>query len=508
MAFWGAIAPSVHAEMVVTDLLAYDCRQTAPERLHCDYHWLGDSVDDQATATAGGHELPPPESARLPADATTSVLFLVDTSDPKREPVINAIRGQLKTIVEAAGTGWRLGLATFDSNLRVVAPLGSSADEILAKAQEMKAVGLTTELYRSALEALRLLAEDPAQRKALYIFSDGLAEDFAYHHPDVIAKARAADIPIVSLGYARTVALSVGLQTLRKLSEDSGGRFVEAGMGEFGLPDAFLKQPYRLLERERQLDVDLAPAVAAGLSGRQNVEIQLGADGRETAMRASIDLPIPPPPEPAQPAAPAEPPAPVTALAGEPPPTQPTAAPANLAPVPTPRLPPMASNASFPPKGLDSWLWYGTPAAFLLAVLIALIVYGRLARRREAALLPTSVPANKPYAYLIQQGETPTRHIIAQTPWRIGRTQNNELVIDDHSVSRQHAEIHRRRDGKFEVIDMESMNGVFINEKKVKQGTLNEGDSIDIGDVSFKFTRFEDDQAAQEKTVMIRTRTP
>ena len=51
------------------------------------------------------------------------------------------------------------------------------------------------------------------------------------------------------------------------------------------------------------------------------------------------------------------------------------------------------------------------------------------------------------------------------------------------------------------------MNGVFINEKKVRQGALDEGDSIDIGDVSFKFTRFEDDKAAQEKTVMIRTRT-
>jgi hypothetical protein len=506
LTLWGMFLPSVSAEMVVTDLLAYDCRQTGADQLHCDYHWHRDGVDDQITATVGGHALSPPQSNAFPDDAKTSVLFLVDTSDPRREPVVDAIRRQLKTIVAAASPNWRLGLAVFDTNLRVLAPLGSSPEEILAKAQDMKAVGMTTELYRNTLDALRLLTEDQAQRSVLYLFSDGLAEDFAYHHQDVIAKARAADIPIISVGYARTVALSVGLQTLRKLSEDSGGRFVEARVGEFTLPEAFLKQPFQLLESERQLDVDLSPAVEAGLSGRQDVTIQLGADGRETEMRSVVKLPEPPPAPVVE--APPSPPAKPAAATDE------TAAPGTPAVPAATAAQPMvepAPPAAKPPHtriGLDTWLWYGTPAAFLLAVLVALVVYGRLARRRDAALVPASVSANKPYAYLIQQGEEPTRHVIAQSPWRIGRGHNNELVIDDHSVSRQHAEIHRRRDGKFEILDMESMNGVFINDKKVRQGTLNEGDTIDIGDVNFKFTRFEDEEAAQERTVMIRTRTP
>jgi pSer/pThr/pTyr-binding forkhead associated (FHA) protein len=46
---------------------------------------------------------------------------------------------------------------------------------------------------------------------------------------------------------------------------------------------------------------------------------------------------------------------------------------------------------------------------------------------------------------------------------------DNDLVVDDTSVSRHHAEIRRRRDGSFEVLDLNSMNGVFVNGKKIRE---------------------------------------
>ena len=70
---------------------------------------------------------------------------------------------------------------------------------------------------------MRLLARTAAARKGLVIMSDGLAEDYAYHHDDVISLARAERVIIHSVGYPRSVAKSVALQTVRRLSDETGG---------------------------------------------------------------------------------------------------------------------------------------------------------------------------------------------------------------------------------------------------------------------------------------------
>ncbi|MCC7413031.1 MAG: FHA domain-containing protein [Gammaproteobacteria bacterium] len=156
---------------------------------------------------------------------------------------------------------------------------------------------------------------------------------------------------------------------------------------------------------------------------------------------------------------------------------------------------------------LETWIWFGTPAAFLFVVVIALVVYGRMWKRRGAAAAAVA-PTGKPFAWLIRQDDDSVRYPLSNSPWRIGRSNNNDLSIDDHSVSRQHAEIHRRHDGSFSIMDLDSLNGVFVNDRKVKQADIAEGDSVDIGDVGLRFTLYDDDKSAQEPTLMIRTRTP
>ena len=44
------------------------------------------------------------------------------------------------------------------------------------------------------------------------------------------------------------------------------------------------------------------------------------------------------------------------------------------------------------------------------------------------------------------------------------------------------------RDGSFTVQDLGSMNGVYVNEKRVRTATLHEGDKLDLGDLSLTFT--------------------
>jgi pSer/pThr/pTyr-binding forkhead associated (FHA) protein len=62
----------------------------------------------------------------------------------------------------------------------------------------------------------------------------------------------------------------------------------------------------------------------------------------------------------------------------------------------------------------------------------------------------------------------------------IGRNADNDIVIDNLSVSRKHAVVTSSKDG-FYITDCESKNGTFLNGKPVKHEKLNSGDTILLG---------------------------
>ena len=59
----------------------------------------------------------------------------------------------------------------------------------------------------------------------------------------------------------------------------------------------------------------------------------------------------------------------------------------------------------------------------------------------------------------------------------IGRRLANHIVLDDPRVSKDHAQI-REINGKYNIFDLNSKGGTFINNAKISQGTLNTGDVI------------------------------
>jgi len=73
----------------------------------------------------------------------------------------------------------------------------------------------------------------------------------------------------------------------------------------------------------------------------------------------------------------------------------------------------------------------------------------------------------------------------------IGKKEDNDLAINDRAVSRKHVEILREQDS-FLLHDLESTNGTFINETKVKQAYLVPGDVIRIGNSRIEFIAFDE----------------
>jgi len=62
----------------------------------------------------------------------------------------------------------------------------------------------------------------------------------------------------------------------------------------------------------------------------------------------------------------------------------------------------------------------------------------------------------------------------------IGRLEDNDIIIDSLAVSRHHARIRIEYD-IFILEDLNSMNGTFINNKRIDRCELNSGDRILIG---------------------------
>ena len=75
---------------------------------------------------------------------------------------------------------------------------------------------------------------------------------------------------------------------------------------------------------------------------------------------------------------------------------------------------------------------------------------------------------------------------IENSPVVIGRDRSATLCIADASVSRRHSQIEKE-DDQFVILDLESLNGTFINDVPVKRRPLQHGDRVRIGDSQFLF---------------------
>ena len=69
---------------------------------------------------------------------------------------------------------------------------------------------------------------------------------------------------------------------------------------------------------------------------------------------------------------------------------------------------------------------------------------------------------------------------------RIGRALENELVVSDLQVSRHHAEFHAHPDGSYEIVDLGSHNGTYVNGQPVQRHRLGPGDIVGVGHSTFR----------------------
>jgi len=62
--------------------------------------------------------------------------------------------------------------------------------------------------------------------------------------------------------------------------------------------------------------------------------------------------------------------------------------------------------------------------------------------------------------------------------------------VADASISRFHAEIKHELNSRYVIRDLGSLNGVYVNGRKARAAILSNGDLIELGDITLKFTVF------------------
>ncbi len=101
---------------------------------------------------------------------------------------------------------------------------------------------------------------------------------------------------------------------------------------------------------------------------------------------------------------------------------------------------------------------------------------------RSAGLL------DRPNRLVMLAGPTPGAEFpLDRERLTIGRAEDATISINHNSVSRLHCEVHALGDGRFEIVDKGSSNGVRVNGAELRRGIVEPGDVIELGDVRFKF---------------------
>lgn len=459
------------------------CHAGQTRLVHCDYRLLRGDSETHSTLYWQSEAVTAVQRQSWPwPGGHTAVLFVIDNSDPERKASIQLGKQHIAQLLEATRPHHLAGLASLSRELQLHAPVGSSRAALLQGLKAIEASGTTTELYRNTLVAIDILAATGAERRLLFLFSGGQADDHAYFHQDVVDRAQHNRVVINSLGYPRSARLAVTLQILRRMSEETAGLYQESpgqtlserdlqealaaidSGGRFAIPLDALRWPDDDGPGVLQLRVQTTHGV---LDARTQVARPVNAGSTPMAAGEAPEAPVQAPPAPA-----------ITesdTAASQPPAT----------PAVQDRVP--------------SALYGIVPGMLLLVVLLCVLVVAlhRARQRQRLAQHPApsakSTPPSFSFAYLLRRDQPGTRHPITRAIWHVGRGRDNDLRIDDSTVSRRHAVLRLQENGEFAITDLESSNGTFVNEQRVTQHDLRENDIVAMGRTMFYYTHRSDE---------------
>lgn len=104
---------------------------------------------------------------------------------------------------------------------------------------------------------------------------------------------------------------------------------------------------------------------------------------------------------------------------------------------------------------------------------------------RQQRKSPESLPVRARFIRTDALGKGDLR--LHSTWCRLGRAPDNDISFDNDSVSGHHAEVHYLPNGSFQVCDLDSTNGTWVNGNRVENQIIENGDIVELGEVRLHF---------------------
>jgi hypothetical protein len=390
--------------------------------------WLSDPLDE-VTATVNGRPLGVPTIERFPTSVqNTAIIELLDVSGLDRKDQIERLKMAMLRLAAGKAPHDQIAFAVYGLEAGLLAPATDEPEGMIKLLAEVPALDEIGNLSGALISAIRTLEKIPADRRAVYVFTDG--------HND-------SDIPLARLEeLARTVGTpvtflvvpsgrSVEMPALAHLAQASGGQLVdESNIG------SFLADPFRLLNSGAEVRFPLQAARRFFWEPKSdlNVAIRYGA----SRLEFHSDVPLP--------------------------------------------------AASF--NETATFVIEQHPAGAFAAgggTVIAFLGLGFLAVRRRASRR-RPIPEAAVICATLEDVDEGIEYPLTVPLTRIGRNEDNDIVLQAPTVGRFHAIVQQIGDAAYSITDQSSTNGTLVNNRKIDTSTLCDGDVISLGAKQLRFS--------------------
>jgi len=95
------------------------------------------------------------------------------------------------------------------------------------------------------------------------------------------------------------------------------------------------------------------------------------------------------------------------------------------------------------------------------------------------------------------KGRPVKAHAFKNESASIGRDPGADIYLDNPGISREHARIEKTPSGTYRIVDLNSANGMFVNDQPVKTHFISNNDVVFIGKFALWFTYEEDRRGEQ-----------
>jgi hypothetical protein len=388
------------------------------------------------------------------------VAIVVDASGSLGARDLDTMRRLSLGLLEQLPPASEAALFAFADQSRLALPRSADREAVRQALAALAISGQRTALHDALYDATRYLRDAGPGRKAILLLTDGRDEGSVLTLEDGLRLAEDHAIPVFAIGMGR-----VEERVLRRIAKLTAGEYVTARRAA---PERLAA---RILAQPDEPSEAPAPSLARGEAGRRSGPAPRAAAEADASplhrlgrawQAAALGLLV---------------------LLGS------LAAWRALRRQPRPRCATCGRELPAPDASCELCVPGPEPRPTLLGSELSPTLLERLSHTEE--YLDKTVVLRDEHVLAITHGPLAgTRFPLSlASALSLGRSKANDVVLEDPSISSQHCRIRPTTQGGFMVHDLKSTNGTYVNEKRVTQHALADGDVIRVGETHLQLRR-------------------